>query len=42
MTARAAGNTGLARRWLELSIALNPGWSPLYVPRAKHALGGLR
>jgi tetratricopeptide (TPR) repeat protein len=42
MTAKAAGNTGLARRWLERSIARNPGWSPLYAPRAKRALGGLR
>jgi tetratricopeptide (TPR) repeat protein len=42
MTAKAAGETILARRWLERSIARNPGWSPLYGPEAKRTLGGLR
>jgi tetratricopeptide (TPR) repeat protein len=42
MTAKAAGRTALARRWLARSLAHNPRWSPLYAPRAKKALRGLR
>jgi tetratricopeptide (TPR) repeat protein len=42
MTAKAAGRADLARRWLERSLAQNPRWSPLYTPRAKRALEGLR
>jgi tetratricopeptide (TPR) repeat protein len=42
MTAKATGNEGLARRWLERSIVPNPGWSPLFGPSARRALGGLR
>jgi tetratricopeptide (TPR) repeat protein len=42
MTAKAAGRSHLARRWLERSLAHNPRWSPLYAPRAERALGGLR
>jgi tetratricopeptide (TPR) repeat protein len=41
MSAKAAGRTDLARRWLTRSLANNPHWSPLYAPRAKHALRGL-
>jgi tetratricopeptide (TPR) repeat protein len=42
MTARAAGNAALARTWLGRSLSLNPRFSPLYAPRARAALGGLR
>jgi tetratricopeptide (TPR) repeat protein len=42
MSALAAGRTGLAGRWLARSLAHNPRWSPLYAPRAKRTLRGLR
>jgi tetratricopeptide (TPR) repeat protein len=42
MTARAAGRTALARRWLTASLARNPRFSPLYAPRAQRALGTVR
>jgi tetratricopeptide (TPR) repeat protein len=41
MAAKAGGRTGLARRWLTSLLSHNPRWSPLYGPRAKHALGEL-
>jgi tetratricopeptide (TPR) repeat protein len=41
MTARAAGRTDLARRWLARSLSHNPRWSPLYAPRAERALESL-
>jgi hypothetical protein len=41
MTAKAAGRTELARRWLARSLAHNPRWSPLYAPMAKRALESL-
>jgi tetratricopeptide (TPR) repeat protein len=42
MSARAAGETPLARRYLRRSLALNPRFSPLYAPRARRALEALR
>jgi tetratricopeptide (TPR) repeat protein len=42
MSARAASRAGLARRWLARSLARNPGFSPLYAPRARRALEALR
>jgi tetratricopeptide (TPR) repeat protein len=42
MSAKAAGRTGLAHRWLARSLSHNPRWSPLYAPRAKRALESLR
>ena len=41
MSARAAGDRVGARRWLSRSLALNPGFSPLYAARARRALEGL-
>ena len=38
MTAKAAGEQALARRWLRRALARNPAFSPLYAPRAKRAL----
>ena len=38
ISAKAAGRTDLARRWLARSLADNPRWSPLYAPRAERAL----
>jgi tetratricopeptide (TPR) repeat protein len=42
MSAKAAGQTGLARRLLTRSLARNARWSPLYAPRAERALEELR
>jgi tetratricopeptide (TPR) repeat protein len=42
VSARAAGRAELARRWLTSALARNPGFSPLYGPRAKRALESLR
>ena len=42
MSARAAGRPDLARTFLARSLAHNPRWSPLYAPRAKRALEGLK
>ena len=41
MSALAAGDRANARSWLRASLARNPGWSPLYAPRARRALEGL-
>ena len=41
MSALAAGDRADARSWLRASLARNPGWSPLYAPRARRALEGL-
>jgi tetratricopeptide (TPR) repeat protein len=41
MSALAAGDRGAARAWLRASLARNPGWSPLYAPRARRALEAL-
>jgi tetratricopeptide (TPR) repeat protein len=41
MSALSAGDRGAARAWLRASLARNPGWSPLYAPRARRALEGL-
>jgi tetratricopeptide (TPR) repeat protein len=41
MSARAAGESAAARRWLRLALAGNPRFSPLYAPRARRALAGL-
>jgi Tfp pilus assembly protein PilF len=38
MAARAAGERGAARSYLERALALNPHFSPLYAPRARRAL----
>lgn len=38
LTARAAGNRSLARRWLQASLADNPRFDPLWAPRARRAL----
>jgi tetratricopeptide (TPR) repeat protein len=42
MAARAAGQRGLARAYLSEAVAFNPRFSPLYGPRARRALEGLR
>jgi tetratricopeptide (TPR) repeat protein len=42
MTARAAGEPALARRWLSAALERNPRFSPLYGPRAERALEALR
>jgi hypothetical protein len=42
MAAKAAGHTGLARAYLSEAGARNPRFSPLYGPRARRALEGLR
>jgi tetratricopeptide (TPR) repeat protein len=42
MIARRAGQTGAARRLLARLMAQSPGFSPLYGPRARHALESLR
>ncbi|WP_259314226.1 tetratricopeptide repeat protein [Capillimicrobium parvum] len=42
MAAARAGERGDARRLLRASLAGNPRWSPLYAPRARHALEALR
>src|SRR4051812_41830177 len=41
MTARAAGDRGLARTWLRRALSANPRFSPLYAPRAARVLRGL-
>jgi tetratricopeptide (TPR) repeat protein len=41
IAAKDAGRTELARRWLTRLLAENPGFSPLYEPRAKRALRSL-
>jgi tetratricopeptide (TPR) repeat protein len=41
-SAMATGRSDLARRFLARSLARNPGWSPLYAPRAERALEALR
>ena len=41
ISARDAGRRGLARRWLALSLADNPRFSPLWAPRARRALARL-
>ena len=41
MTARAAGDTADARRYLGAALAGNPRFSPLYAPRARRALEAL-
>ena len=41
LTARAAGEPALARRWLRRALADNPRFSPLWAPRARRALSGL-
>jgi tetratricopeptide (TPR) repeat protein len=41
MSARAAGNERLARRYLSSSLSLNPRFSPLRAPRAQRALRAL-
>ena len=41
LTAKAAGRPGLARRWLQRSLADNPRFSPLWAPRARRALRSL-
>jgi tetratricopeptide (TPR) repeat protein len=38
MTAKAAGDRGLARTWLRRALAANPRFSALYAPRAARAL----
>ncbi len=42
MIARRAGETGAARRLLGRLVAQSPHFSPLYGPRARHALESLR
>lgn len=42
LTARAAGEPVLARRWLTRALSGNPRFSPLWAPRARRALVGLR
>jgi tetratricopeptide (TPR) repeat protein len=42
MIARRAGETGSARRLLGRLVAQSPRFSPLYGPRARHALESLR
>lgn len=41
MSAKAAGRSDLARRYLVRSLAQNPRFSPLYAPRARRALASL-
>jgi hypothetical protein len=41
MSALGAGDRQAARTWLRASLARNPGWSPLYAPRARRALEAL-
>jgi tetratricopeptide (TPR) repeat protein len=41
MSALGAGDRAAARAWLRDSLARNPGWSPLYAPRARRALEAL-
>ncbi|MDP9384774.1 MAG: hypothetical protein M3P50_06020 [Actinomycetota bacterium] len=41
LSARAAGRSDLARRWLRRSLADNPRFSPLWAPRARRALRSL-
>jgi len=41
LTARAAGDPRLARRWLRASVADNPRFDPLWAPRAHRALRSL-
>jgi tetratricopeptide (TPR) repeat protein len=41
MSARAAGDRAAARRDLRAALANNPRFSPLYAPRARHALEAL-
>ncbi|HEV3229528.1 MAG TPA: hypothetical protein VGY97_08645, partial [Solirubrobacteraceae bacterium] len=38
MSARAAGDSSAARKYLRASLALNPRFNPLYAPRAEQAL----
>lgn len=42
MSARAAGDPVAARKLLRRAIAMNPGFSALYAPRAKRAIASLR
>jgi tetratricopeptide (TPR) repeat protein len=42
MTARAAGEARLARTWLGRVVKQSPSFSPLFGPRARRALEGLR
>jgi hypothetical protein len=42
ISARAARRHDLARVYLGRSLDLNPHFSPLYAPRARRALAGLR
>jgi tetratricopeptide (TPR) repeat protein len=42
MAAKAAARPALARAYLGKALALNPRFSPLYGPRARHALEELR
>jgi tetratricopeptide (TPR) repeat protein len=42
VAARGAGRIDLARRWLRESLAGNPNFSPLYAPKARRMLEGLR
>ena len=41
MTAQAAGEPQLARRWLKSALASNPRFSPLYAPQARRVLASL-
>jgi tetratricopeptide (TPR) repeat protein len=42
VAARDAGRAEVARRWLRLSLADNPHFSPLYAPQARRILEALR
>src|SRR3954447_21259267 len=42
IAARGAGQTDLERMWLTRALAGNPRFSPLYAPRARRMLEGLR
>jgi hypothetical protein len=42
MTAKAAGEPELARTWLARALRENPRFHPVYAPRARAALEGLR
>ena len=41
IAAKRAGENGAARVYLSRALAGNPGFSPLYAPRARAALRGL-